>query len=107
MSKFNRLKQDYFYPSASSYSMGSHPQFVQLCSRHLPPEKLQSGPCFLHVQRLLSHSVLQLQRIIEILCGAGCFFFFHLVWHHFSVGICHPNSDGFNVSFPTHDCTWW
>ena len=76
MSKFNRLKQDYFYPSASSFSMGSHPQFVQLCSRHLPPEKLQSGPCFLHVQRLLSHSVLQLQRIIEILCGAGWFFFF-------------------------------
>lgn len=46
MSKFNRIKQDYFYTSASSFSMGSHPQFVQFCSRHLPPEKLQSGPCF-------------------------------------------------------------
>ena len=90
--------------------MGSHLQFVQLCSRHLPPEKLQSGPCFLHVQRLYychiqfcNYNVLLTKVSVE---RVG-FFFFILIGITFPLDICHPNSDGFNVSFPTHDCTWW
>ena len=80
--------------------MGSHPEFEQFCPRHSPQDKLQSSPCFLQVQRLLSQLLLQLQRIIDkSLCGAGWFFIMIGIILPFEIS--HPNSDGFNVPSPT------